>query len=52
VHATLSVADRGYVMETGKIVREGTAGRLKNDSEVQRAYLGEITASTSTVPRS
>jgi branched-chain amino acid transport system ATP-binding protein len=47
VHAALSVADRGYVMETGEIVREGTASELKNDPEVQRAYLGEmVTAST------
>ena len=38
----LSVADRGYVMETGEIVREGTAGQLKDGPEVQRAYLGEI----------
>jgi branched-chain amino acid transport system ATP-binding protein len=43
VHAALSVADRGYVMETGEIVREGTAKELENDPEVQRAYLGEIT---------
>lgn len=42
VHAALSVADRGYVMETGEIVREGTAEELENDPEVQRAYLGEI----------
>lgn len=42
VHAALSVADRGYVMETGEIVREGTAKELRNDPEVQRAYLGEI----------
>jgi branched-chain amino acid transport system ATP-binding protein len=40
VHAALSIADRGYVMETGEIVREGTASELKNDPEVQRAYLG------------
>ena len=41
VHAALSIADRGYVMETGEIVREGTAGELQDDPEVQRAYLGE-----------
>jgi branched-chain amino acid transport system ATP-binding protein len=41
VHAALSVADRGYVMETGAIVREGTARELESDPEVQRAYLGE-----------
>ena len=41
VHAALSVADRGYVMETGEIVREGSASELANDPEVQRAYLGD-----------
>ena len=41
VHAALSVADRGYVMETGEIVREGSARELAADPEVQRAYLGE-----------
>jgi len=40
VHAALSIADRGYVMETGEIVREGSARELENDPEVQRAYLG------------
>ncbi|HET8875912.1 MAG TPA: ABC transporter ATP-binding protein [Casimicrobiaceae bacterium] len=43
VHAALSVADRGYVMETGEIVREGTARELASDPEVQRAYLGDVT---------
>ena len=42
VHAALSVADRGYVMETGEIVREGSARELELDPEVQRAYLGEV----------
>jgi branched-chain amino acid transport system ATP-binding protein len=40
VHAALSIADRGYVLETGEIVREGSARELQNDPEVQRAYLG------------
>jgi branched-chain amino acid transport system ATP-binding protein len=44
VHAALSVADRGYVMETGEIVREGSARQLENDPEVRRAYLGEMAA--------
>jgi branched-chain amino acid transport system ATP-binding protein len=51
VHAALSVADRGYVMETGEIVREGTAKELENDPEVQRAYLGEVEASAPPGPR-
>jgi branched-chain amino acid transport system ATP-binding protein len=41
VRAALSVADRGYVMETGEIVREGPAEELESDPEVRRAYLGE-----------
>jgi branched-chain amino acid transport system ATP-binding protein len=40
VFAAFSVADRGYVMETGHIVREGTVSELQNDSEVRKAYLG------------
>ena len=38
--AALSVADRGYVMETGRIVLEGSARDLLHDPQVQRAYLG------------
>ncbi len=40
VFSALHVADRGYVMETGNIVREGSARQLADDPEVQRAYLG------------
>jgi branched-chain amino acid transport system ATP-binding protein len=40
VFAAFSVADRGYVMETGRIVREGPIGELKNDPSVREAYLG------------
>lgn len=45
VHAALSVADRGYVLETGEIVREGSARELESDPEVRRAYLGDIPGS-------
>jgi branched-chain amino acid transport system ATP-binding protein len=38
--AALGVADRGYVMETGRIVLEGNARELLHDRQVQRAYLG------------
>ena len=38
--AALSVADRGYVLETGKIVATGTGRDLLNDESVKRAYLG------------
>jgi branched-chain amino acid transport system ATP-binding protein len=36
----LQVANRGYVLETGRIVKEGTAKALRESPEVQRAYLG------------
>ena len=37
----LSIADRGYVLETGKIVKEGKASDLLNDEAEKKAYLGE-----------
>ena len=37
----LSIADRGYVLETGRIVLEGKAEELLNNKSVQSAYLGE-----------
>jgi branched-chain amino acid transport system ATP-binding protein len=40
VFAAFSVADRGYVMETGRIVRSGTAAALAQDPAVRAAYLG------------
>ena len=36
----LSVADRGYVLETGKIVTSGTGAELLEDEAVKKAYLG------------
>ena len=36
----LSIANRAYVLETGKIVKEGDARELMNDDDVRRAYLG------------
>jgi branched-chain amino acid transport system ATP-binding protein len=37
--AALSVADRGYALENGRIVHAGTADQLSKDPEVRRAYL-------------
>ncbi len=37
----LEVSDRAYVLETGKIVKEGSAKELKNDPTIKTAYLGE-----------
>jgi branched-chain amino acid transport system ATP-binding protein len=39
--AALAIADRGYVMETGSIVLEGSGAELLENQDVQRAYLGK-----------
>jgi len=39
--AALSIADRGYVLETGKVILEESAAELLENKEVQRAYLGK-----------
>jgi branched-chain amino acid transport system ATP-binding protein len=39
--ASLSIAGRGYVMETGQIVLEGSAPELMDNHDVRRAYLGK-----------
>lgn len=36
----LEIADRGYVLETGRVVLSGTARELAKNPEVERAYLG------------
>lgn len=36
----LSIADRGYVLETGKIILSGTGEELLNNENVKKAYLG------------
>jgi len=38
--AALSVADRGYVLETGRVVLAGTGAELLADEQVREAYLG------------
>ncbi len=38
--AALRIADRGYVLETGKILTQGPAAELLANRDVQRAYLG------------
>jgi branched-chain amino acid transport system ATP-binding protein len=41
--AALGIADRGYVLETGKIILQGAAEDLLQNRDVQRAYLGRET---------
>ena len=40
VNLSLDIADRGYLIETGRIVGQGSANDLRNDPAVQQAYLG------------
>jgi branched-chain amino acid transport system ATP-binding protein len=40
-HTALTLADRAYVMETGRIVLHGPAAVLRRDPKVRAAYLGE-----------
>ena len=40
VQEALEIADRGYVIQTGKIVQSGSSEELLNSDEVKKAYLG------------
>ena len=40
-NAALQIAHRGYVMETGSIVLEGSAEELRSNGEIQKSYLGQ-----------
>jgi branched-chain amino acid transport system ATP-binding protein len=39
-NVSLSIADRGYVLSTGRLVLEGPAGSLREDEDLRKAYLG------------
>jgi lipopolysaccharide export system ATP-binding protein len=41
VPETLSVTDRAYIINEGRIFRQGTPEQLVSDPEVRRVYLGE-----------
>jgi branched-chain amino acid transport system ATP-binding protein len=38
--AALAIADHGYVLETGRIVLQGSGGELRDNAQVREAYLG------------
>ncbi|MEJ7748778.1 MAG: hypothetical protein WKF56_05720, partial [Candidatus Limnocylindrales bacterium] len=40
VHQALDVADRAYVVETGRITLEGPTAQLRHDPKVEQSYLG------------
>jgi lipopolysaccharide export system ATP-binding protein len=41
VRETLNITDRAYIINDGKILREGSPEQLTNDNEVRKVYLGE-----------
>ena len=41
-HKALEIADRGYVIETGSIILEGSAQELRANKKVEEAYLGGV----------
>jgi branched-chain amino acid transport system ATP-binding protein len=49
-HMALSVADRGYVLETGKLMLEGTPAQLLDNEEVRAAYLGRAASPGAPTP--
>jgi lipopolysaccharide export system ATP-binding protein len=40
VRETLNITDRAYIINDGRILREGTPEQLTNDDEVRKVYLG------------
>ncbi|MCE5323462.1 ABC transporter ATP-binding protein [bacterium] len=40
IHKALDIADRGYVIENGRIILEDTGDALKSSERIQKAYLG------------
>lgn len=42
VGLALAVADRGYVLQNGRMVHEGSVADIHNDAALERAYLGEF----------
>ena len=41
IYAALAIAQRGYVLEAGELVLEGTAQELRENSNLRRSYLGD-----------
>jgi branched-chain amino acid transport system ATP-binding protein len=40
VRETLEISDRGYILQTGRVVREGSGAELLDSESVQKAFLG------------
>ncbi len=41
-YQALSIADRGYVLQQGRVVMEGDSETLLHQTDIQRAYLGAV----------
>jgi branched-chain amino acid transport system ATP-binding protein len=41
VMGALNIADRGYIMETGKVAAHGKAADMRGDDEIRKRYLGK-----------
>jgi branched-chain amino acid transport system ATP-binding protein len=41
VYAALAIAQRGYVLEAGQLVLEGSASELRGDEALRKSYLGD-----------
>ena len=39
-HAALRIADRAYILDTGRVVASGKSAALENDERLRAAYLG------------
>lgn len=39
-NVALSIADRGYVLQTGRVVLSDTAANLRENDDLKKAYLG------------
>ena len=50
-NVSLSIADRGYVLSTGRIVLEGPAADLLENEDLRKAYLGQVAARRGLTPR-
>ena len=38
----LAVADRGYILESGRVVHQGTTDEMRNNPALEQAYLGQF----------
>ncbi len=41
VREALAICDRAYILQTGRIIREGTPNEIAADPQVRQVYLGE-----------